>query len=26
VKTETNLTFSLLKKWIKRAKQIHKSI
>ena len=26
VKTETDLTFSLLKKWIKRAKQIHKSI
>ena len=26
VKTETDLTFSLLKKWIKRAKQIHKTI
>ena len=26
VKTETEVTFALLKKWIKRAKQIHKSI
>ena len=26
VKTETDITFNLLKKWIKRAKQIYKSI
>ena len=26
VKTETDITFALLKKWIKRAKQIYKSI
>ncbi len=26
VKTETDITFSLLKKWIKRANQIHNSI
>ena len=26
VKTETDITFTLLKKWIKRAKQIYKSI
>ena len=26
VKTKTDITFALLKKWIKRAKQIHKSI
>ena len=26
VKTQTAITFSLLKKWIKRAKEVHKSI